>query len=86
MVCQTLTSSLKQRLMPTQCTTIDLPSSGRGNVNAHFDSGPMASDGGAVLLQAAVGTLDLTAHLATRFVDHRNPARCEHSVQHLVAQ
>ena len=46
----------------------------------------MSADGGALLVQAADGTLDLTARVASCFVDHRNPARCEYSVQDLVAQ
>ena len=72
--------------MPTQCTTIDLPANGRRKVCAQFDGGPMSADGGALLLQAADGSVDLTARVAACFEDHRNPARCEYSVQDLVAQ
>lgn len=72
--------------MPPQCTTIDLPAHGRRKVCARFDGGPMSSDGGALLLQAADSTLGLSARVAACFVDYRNPARCEHSVRDLVAQ
>ena len=46
----------------------------------------MSSDGGALLLQAADRALDLTGRMAACFSDHRNPARCEHSLHDLVAQ
>ena len=43
----------------------------------------MSSDGGALLLQAVDQRIGLTRRLATCFVDHRNPRRCEHSLQRL---
>ena len=72
--------------MATLCTTIDLPSNGRRKVLAGFDAGPMSSDGGALLLQAATKVLNFCARVADCFVDHRDAARCEYSVQDLVSQ
>ncbi len=72
--------------MPTHCTTIELPNNGRRKVIACFDGGRMSSDGGAILLQAADRALDLTGRMTACFIDHRNPARCEHSLHDLVAQ
>ena len=46
----------------------------------------MSNDGGALLLGAADRALDLTGRLADCFDDYRNPDRCEHSVQALIAQ
>ena len=46
----------------------------------------MSSDGGALLLQAVDQRISLTRRLAACFVDHRNPRRCEHSLQRLLAQ
>ena len=43
----------------------------------------MSSDGGALLLQAVDQRIGLTRRLAACFVDHRNPRRCEHSLQRL---
>ena len=40
-------------------------------------------DGGALLLQAVDQRIGLTRRLAACFVDHRNPRRCEHSLQRL---
>ena len=72
--------------MPTHCTTIDLPNNGRRKLIACFDGGRMSSDGGAMLLQAADRALDLTGRMAACFIDHRNPTRCEHTLQDLIAQ
>ena len=72
--------------MPTHCTTIELPDNGRRKVVASFDGGRMSSDGGAVILRAADRALKLTARMAACFSDHRNPTRCEHSLQDLIAQ
>ena len=72
--------------MPTHCITIDLPNHGRRKVQARFDGGRMSSDGGALLLRAADHRSGLSQRLAACFVDHRDPRRCEHSLQHLLAQ
>ena len=72
--------------MRTHCITIDLANQGRRQVRARFDGGRMSSDGGALLLQAVDQRIGLTRRLAACFVDHRNPRRCEHSLQRLLAQ
>ena len=46
----------------------------------------MSSDGGALLLQAVTQRIGLTQRLAACFVDHRDPRRCEHPLQRLLAQ
>ena len=46
----------------------------------------MSSDGGALLLRAADQRSGLSQRLAACFVDHRDAGRCEHSLQHLLAQ
>ena len=71
--------------MRTHCITIDLANQGRRQVRARFDGGRMSSDGGALLLQAVDQRIGLTRRLAACFVDHRNPRRCEHSLQRLLA-
>ena len=74
--------------MHTQCNTADLTFDrlGRREVIGKFDGGRMSSDGGAVVLRAANGVLDLTARLARCFSDYRDERRTEHSVQALVGQ
>ena len=72
--------------MRTHCITIDLANQGRRQVRARFDGGRMSSDGGTLLLQAVDQRIGLTRRLAACFVDHRNPRRCEHSLQRLLAQ
>ena len=72
--------------MRTHCITIDLANQGRRQVRARFDGGRMSSDGGDLLLQAVDQRIGLTRRLAACFVDHRNPRRCEHSLQRLLAQ
>ena len=72
--------------MRTHSITIDLANQGRRQVRARFDGGRMSSDGGALLLQAVDQRIGLTRRLAACFVDHRNPRRCEHSLQRLLAQ
>ena len=69
--------------MPTRCITIDLPNEGLRKVCASFDGGRMSSDGGALLLRAIDQRIGLTRRLAAWFADHRNPRRCEHSLQRL---
>ena len=69
--------------MPTHPITIDLADQGRRKVRAGFDGGRMSSDGDALLLRAVDQRLGLTRRLAACFADHRNPRRCEHSLQRL---
>ena len=72
--------------MPTHCITIDLAKQGRRQVRASFDGGRMSSDGGALLLRAVDRCSGLTQRLAACFTDHRDPRRCEHPLQRLLAQ
>ena len=51
-----------------------------------FDGGRLSSDGGAVLLRAANQAFQVTGRLAACFIDHRNPARVEHSLESLLGQ
>ena len=53
---------------------------------AKFDGGRLCSDGGAVLLRAANQAFQVTGRLAACFIDHRNPARVEHSLESLLGQ
>ena len=74
--------------MATQCTSNAFPLAGLGRrqVVAKFDGGRLCSDGGAVLLRAANQAFQVTGRLAACFIDHRNPARVEHSLESLLGQ
>ena len=74
--------------MATQCTSDAFPLAGLGrrHVVAKFDGGRLSSDGGAVLLRAANQAFQVTGRLAACFIDHRNPARVEHSLESLLGQ
>ena len=74
--------------MATQCTSDAFPLAGLGrrHVVAKFDGGRLSSDGGAVLLRAANQAFQVTGRLAACFIDHRNPARVEHSLGSLLGQ
>ena len=74
--------------MATQCTSDAFPLAGLGRrqVVAKFDGGRLSSDGGAVLLRAANQAFQVTGRLAACFIDHRNPARVEHSLESLLGQ
>ena len=74
--------------MATQCTSNAFPLAGLGRrqVVAKFDGGRLSSDGGAVLLRAANQAFQVTGRLAACFIDHRNPARVEHSLESLLGQ
>ena len=74
--------------MATQCTSDAFPLAGLGrrHVVGKFDGGRLCSDGGAVLLRAANQAFQVTGRLAACFIDHRNPARVEHSLESLLGQ
>jgi hypothetical protein len=55
-------------------------------VEAGFDGGQMASDGGALLLRETDRRLNLLPRLAECFLDGRNPLLVKHPVRELVAQ
>ena len=53
---------------------------------ASFDGGSLSCDGGLPLLRQLDRSLGLSKDIASCFVDRRDPARIQHSVQELVAQ
>ena len=71
-----------------QCATDRLvfQDAGRRQVTGRFNGGRLTSDAGATLLREANRVLGVTERIAQCFVDHRDQARTEHSVQDLVAQ
>ena len=74
--------------MATQCSSDAFPLGdlGRRQVVGKFDGGRLSSDGGAVLLRAANQAFQVLGWLADCFVDHRQPARVEHSLESLLGQ
>ena len=74
--------------MATQCTSDAFPLAGLGrrHVVGKFDGGRLCSDGGAVLVRATNQAFQVTGRLAACFIDHRNPARVEHSLESLLRQ
>jgi len=74
--------------MQTYCstTTAEFQPLGARNVVARFDGGAITSDGGALLLRECEAATKIIAQFARCFVDHRDPALIEHTVEQLVAQ
>ena len=74
--------------MPTECnpSLFDFARVDGRDVVASFDGGRITSDAGALLLGAADRVIGLTRRLAACFVDTRDPACIEHSVETLVMQ
>ena len=58
----------------------------RRRITARFDGGRISSDGGALLLHSVEGRCKLLSRFAACFVDHRDPAKVDHSVAELVHQ
>jgi hypothetical protein len=58
----------------------------RRRLVARFDGGEITSNGGAVLLEQTDRATKLLDGFAACFVDHRDPQRSEHTVDHLVRQ
>jgi hypothetical protein len=56
------------------------------DVIARFDGGAMTSDAGGLLLRETAARMNLFPRLAACFLDGRDPARVEHSVEEMVAQ
>ena len=71
-----------------QCATDRLvfQDAGRRQVTGRFNGGRLTPDAGVTLLREANRVLGVTERIAQCFVDHRDQARTEHSVQDLVAQ
>ena len=74
--------------MPTECnpSLFDFARVDGRDVVASFDGGRITSDAGALLLGATDRVIGLTRRLAGCFVDTRDPACIEHSVETLVMQ
>ncbi len=74
--------------MPTECNSrsVDFQGLGSRRVVACFDGGPITSDGGVLLLSEAESGLGMFRRASACFVDHREPARVEHTVEELLAQ
>ena len=74
--------------MATQCPSDAFPLArlGRRHVVGKFDGGRLSCDGGAVLLRAANQAFQVSGRLAACFLDPRNPARVEHSLESLLGQ
>jgi hypothetical protein len=53
---------------------------------AEFSGGTISSDGGSLLLQETDAKLNLLARFSQCFVDGRNPALIEHSVEQMIRQ
>lgn len=74
--------------MKTQCNagTIEFQVSGSRRIVADFGGGRVSSDGGALLLAEVERARGIIAALSGCFIDHRDPARIEHTVAELLAQ
>ena len=68
----------------TQCVLF--PGIFRKPVVAQFDQHEGSSDGGAVLLKAADGSLGLVDDLTTCLQDRRQAGKVDHSLRELLAQ
>ena len=74
--------------MDTECSTDPLAfhALGRRTVVGRFDGGEISSDGGGLLLREVEQRTQILRRLSQCFIDHRHPARIEHSVESLVKQ
>ena len=74
--------------MNTECSTDQLAfhALGRRIVVGRFDGGEISSDGGGLLLREVEQRTQILRRLSECFIDHRHPARIEHSVESLVKQ
>lgn len=72
----------------TVCTqsTFEFPVANRRRVQASFTGGDVSSDGGLVLLRQADRRLKLTATLAKRLADPRDPTKVTHPLVTLLRQ
>ena len=74
--------------MNTECTAaaVEFHGLGRRAVVGQFDGGKISSDAGAVLLREVEKRTHILKRLAGCFVDHRDAAQIEHSVESLIKQ
>ena len=74
--------------MTTKCNTEQLAFQGLGRreVVGRFNGGEISSDGGGLLLREVEQRTQILRRLSRCFIDHRHPARIEHSVESLVKQ
>lgn len=74
--------------MKTKCkpNQLDIEDMGRRHVAASFDGNHVASDGGLLLLHELKQRTGFFAAFAACFLDHRNPARIEHTVEQMLSQ
>ena len=72
----------------TECTqsSFEFQAHFSREVVARFDGGTMTSDAGGLLLRETDRRLNLLPRLAQCFLDGRDPARVQHSVEEMVAQ
>lgn len=59
---------------------------GRRQIVAEFNGGTLSTEGGSVLLREVDLQRRLVSRFAACFEDHRDPDRCEHSVEELLRQ
>jgi hypothetical protein len=69
----------------TDCIQVSFPWAVK-NVVAQFDSEPLSSDGGLLLIRSADEQLKLTERAAEIFKDVRDPSRVEHELKTLLRQ
>ena len=74
--------------MTTKCNTEQLVFQGLGRreVVGRFNGGEISSDGGGLLLREVEQRTQILRRLSRCFIDHRHPARIEHTVESLVKQ
>ena len=79
---------MEEAALKTQCIReqLEFHALGQRLVTGRFDGGRISSDAGGVLLREVDKRIGVTTRISKCFVDHRNPASVEHSVQELVAQ
>ena len=59
---------------------------GKREIVAQFDGGTISSDGGVLLLRQTEKRLNLLARLAECFLDGRDQAQVEHSIEEMLSQ
>ncbi len=74
--------------MDTHCAQLSFGfhRSGRRDVVARFDGGPIFSDAGGLLLRQAEQRTGVIRQFAGCFSGHRDTGLIEHSLEHLIAQ